>query len=141
MDKLPWEELLRQANHTDTRKRPTHHEDNLQIQCVKWFGIQYPKYAPLLHHSPNGGARSKVEGHIFKQMGVRAGFPDLIFCHPNKHYHALFIEMKTHERGSRQSDSQKEWQQRLTSEGYQYTVCKDIDQFINIIKDYINDKQ
>lgn len=30
-------------------------------------------------HTPNGGGRSVVEGVRFKQAGVRAGIPDLLF--------------------------------------------------------------
>lgn len=114
-----------------------HIEENLQMQCVQWMMWQHPALAMLLHHSPNGGKRNAREGARFKAMGTRAGFPDLAFYVPNSHHHALFIELKTDK--GRQTDTQKQWQERLTSQGYQYSVCRNFDQFVNIITDYLND--
>jgi hypothetical protein len=47
-------------------------------------------------HVPNGGARSAVEGAIFKGLGVRAGVPDLVFVLPQGG--VAFMEIKA-ERG------------------------------------------
>lgn len=135
------------ATQAEKPKRHTRHtEDKLQIQCVRWMQLQYPKLAPLLHHSPNGGARSKTEGAIFKAMGTRAGFPDLFLYLPREYHlpgggkkiiHGLAIELKTTERGSRQSDAQKQWQQQLTEQGYLYVVCRTLEEFQKVITDYI----
>ena len=123
-------------------RKKKHIEDSLQIECVRWFTLQYPEYSALLHHSPNGGARSKVEGAIFKKMGVRPGFPDLFLYvpreyAPGKWYHGLAIEMKTEERGSRQSDVQKLWEKRLSGMGYVYCVARTVDNFISICEEYL----
>jgi hypothetical protein len=38
----------------------------------------------VFFHVPNGGRRDKIEGAIFKAMGVRAGVSDLILVHDSK---------------------------------------------------------
>ncbi len=52
-------------------------------------------------HTPNGGARSKAEGAIFKSMGVRAGVSDFIFVHDNRIY---ALELKAE--GGRATEAQ-----------------------------------
>lgn len=116
-----------------TRRR--HIEDDLQMQCVHWFGFQYPKLRRLLHHSPNGGRRDAREGLRFKQMGTQAGFPDLILLVPSKGYHALMCELKT--KTGRQQDTQKEYQRLVESEGYRYVVVRSFVQFMNVVRDYL----
>lgn len=41
-----------------------HDEDELQIACVNWFGMQYPKLSKLLHHSPMvaGEMQERLQG-------------------------------------------------------------------------------
>lgn len=118
-----------------TRKRQGHAEDDLQMQCVRWFRLQFPKLARLLHHSPNGGRRDAREGARFKQMGTQAGFPDLILLVAANGYHALLLELKT--RTGRQQDSQKDYQKRVEEQGYRYVVIRSFDQFRETIKDYL----
>ena len=118
-----------------TRKRQGHAEDDLQMQCVRWFRLQFPKLARLLHHSPNGGRRDAREGARFKQMGTQAGFPDLILLVAANGYHALMLELKT--RTGRQQDTQKEYQQLVETQGYRYVVIRSFDQFRETIKDYL----
>jgi hypothetical protein len=48
---------------------------------------------------PNGGARSAIEGAIFKSLGVAAGGPDLLLWHSGKS-----LELRAD--GGRTSDSQ-----------------------------------
>ncbi len=118
-----------------TRKRQGHAEDDLQMQCVSWFRLQFPQLARLLHHSPNGGRRDAREGARFKQMGTQAGFPDLILLVAANGYHALLLELKT--RTGRQQDSQKDYQKRVEEQGYRYVVIRSFDQFRETIKDYL----
>ncbi|GHT09091.1 hypothetical protein FACS189426_06450 [Bacteroidia bacterium] len=112
-----------------------HIEDNLQISCIRWFDYQYPKIKMLLHHSPNGGKRQIREAARFKQMGVRAGFPDVILLIGNGQFNALCIEFKT-EKG-RQTELQKEWQKEAEKNGNKYVICRSIDNFIHEIKNYL----
>ena len=117
------------------RKHQGHAEDDLQMQCVRWFRLQYPQLARLLHHSPNGGRRDAREGARFKQMGTQAGFPDLILLVASQGYHALLLELKT--RTGRQQDSQKEYQQLAEAQGYRYVVIRSLDAFMDEINTYM----
>lgn len=117
------------------RRHPGHEEDDLQMQCVRWFQLQFPQLSRLLHHSPNGGKRNAREGARFKQMGTQAGFPDLILLVAANGYHALMLELKT--RTGRQQDSQKDYQKRVEEQGYRYVVIRSFDQFRETIKDYL----
>lgn len=117
------------------RKHQGHAEDDLQMQCVRWFRLQYPQLARLLHHSPNGGRRDAREGARFKQMGTQAGFPDLILLVASQGYHALLLELKT--RTGRQQDSQKEYQQLAEAQGYRYVVIRSLDAFMDEVNTYM----
>lgn len=112
-------------------------EDRLQIGCVRWFSLAYGSYARLLHHSPNGGHRNVMEAAKFKQMGVRAGYPDLTLLVPRKGYHALFIEMKTAK--GKQSEHQREYQAELEKQGYKYIICRSVQDFIKEIEEYMEE--
>ena len=116
-----------------------HIEDGIQISCVTWFGLQYPKLALLLHHSPNGGKRSASEAGRFKRMGTRPGFPDLLLLIPSGEFHGLLIELKTEQRGSKQTDNQKAYQEIAVKYGYKYVVCRSFEQFQDIIREYLLD--
>lgn len=43
-------------------------------------------------HIPNGGKRDARTGAIMKQLGARAGTPDMLFIYDGK---VLFLELKT----------------------------------------------
>ena len=117
------------------QRHPGHEEDDLQMQCVSWFRLQFPQLARLLHHSPNGGRRDAREGARFKQMGTQAGFPDLILLVASQGYHALLLELKT--RTGRQQDSQKEYQQLAEAQGYRYVVIRSLDAFMDEVNTYM----
>lgn len=117
-----------------------HIEDNIQEACVSWFDLQFPKLSRLLHHSPNGGKRNAREGARFKALGTRAGFPDLILLFPAHGYHALLVEMKTKQSGSRQTENQKEYQLLVEKYGYKYIVCRSFVEFQKAIIDYLSIK-
>jgi hypothetical protein len=75
-------------------KRP---EQAMQIALLQWAAlVQVGAHtlADWLHHSPNGGARSAVEGAIFKSMGVKAGFPDLVLPIRTSKYGHGYWELK-----------------------------------------------
>ena len=120
------------------RALPKGKEDCLQVSCVTWFSLQYPDHARLLHHSPNGGSRNSIEAAKFKRMGVQPGFPDLFLAVPSSGYHGLFVELKVG-RGV-QSAFQKEMEILLKEQGYQYTVVRSIEKFIEVIQNYLRDE-
>jgi hypothetical protein len=76
-----------------------------------------------------------MEAAKFKQMGVRAGYPDLTLLVPRKGYHALFIELKTAK--GKQSEHQKEYQAEVEKQGYKYIICRSVQEFIDEIDEYM----
>lgn len=114
-----------------------HLEDQLQKSCIRYFDYQYPNLKNRLHHSPNGGKRNQVEAAKFKAMGTRAGFPDLLFLHPNKFYPFMGIELKTAK--GRQSEHQKTYQQLFEQIGAKYVIVRSLDDFIREITRYLED--
>lgn len=113
-----------------------HIESSIQINCVKWFRLQYPKYAKLLIAVPNGGSRNRIEASIMKGEGVTAGASDLILLLSRKGFGSLCIEMKTKE--GTQSKAQKEWQEIAEVHGNKYVLCRDIYDFKDEIEKYLN---
>lgn len=119
-----------------TRKRPSDEEHRIQCSCVRWFNLKHRKLKGRLFAVPNGGKRDALTGAKLKAEGVVAGVADLILLVPNRFYGALLVEMKT--LTGRQSESQKDWEQIITSEGdYKYVVCHSLDDFIREVDDYL----
>lgn len=125
-------------------------EADLQKACVQWFGMQYPHYKELLHHSPNGGYRNKKtritkkgtityspEGAKFKAMGTKDGFPDLFLYVPNKKFHGFAIEMKYGKNDL--SKNQMTMLSLLWKQGYNTEVINNKEEFIKVINDYLKD--
>lgn len=136
-------QLLQKANAQPTRKHPDYVEDKLQIACKAWFDKRYrdergEDFVILLHHSPNEGKlmQHDRDGAKRKAMGMRAGFPDFIFLHPNRFYSYLAIELKSPK--GRQSDHQKEYQRAVELSGGRYVVVRSIDEFMTTIENYID---
>lgn len=95
-----------------------------------------PFEAGLLFSVPNGGARDAVTGARLKAEGVMAGVADLFLSIPSARHHGLYIEMKT-AKGT-QSQSQKIFQQRVEAMGYRYAVVRSFDEFVSLIREYMN---
>ena len=127
---------------TEPMPRNRHHaspEGVIQAECFKWFWNTYPQYRKLLFHIPNENDRSDsnmIQGAIRKSLGVVSGVSDLILLIPRGSHGALCIEMKD-ERGT-QKPAQKEWQTIVETQGYRYVICRSLEQFQTIIKEYLN---
>ena len=130
------EEMLQKQ--AKPRRKPSDEEHRIQSACVRWFRLQYPKMKHNLFSVPNGGKRDAVTGAKLKEEGALAGVADLILLKPNRFYGALLIEMKT-PKGS-QSDSQKEWESKITQDGYKYVVIRSLDEFRQVVKQYLSDE-
>lgn len=74
-----------------------------------------------------------------RQMGVKAGVPDLFYPVPLHGYHGLFIEMKA-EKG-RLDPKQKKWLDALDKFGYKTAVCKGWEQARDVLEAYINEER
>ena len=68
-------------------------ESKIQQACVRWFRLQYPKYAGNLFSVPNGGYRNAVR-----------------------------------------------FQKAVEAEGYRYALCYSVEEFINLVKGYLQFK-
>lgn len=114
-----------------------HIEDTEQTLVIRWAELQLCKYPDLemLFHIPNGGKRNVREAARFKQMGVKAGVPDLFLAAPRGTFHGLFIEMKSPKGTVR--ENQKKWLKRLTKQGYDTAVCYGFEEARDKIMEYI----
>lgn len=113
-------------------------EHKLQKLCVRWFRMQYPFLRSLLFAVPNGGRRDELTGAKLKDEGATPGVSDLILLKNNKKYSTLCIEMKT--KVGRQSESQRNWQKEVERAGNKYVVCRSIEEFIEVVNDYLAEK-
>lgn len=112
-----------------------HIESKIQQNCVTWFRLAYPQFGKLLIAIPNGGYRNALEAMIMKREGVVAGVADMVLFLPSKNYSTLQIEMKTSK--GKQSALQKDWQKLVEKYGHKYVVCRSLEEFKQIINDYI----
>lgn len=131
-------EEMQNLQQSKTRRKPRDEEHRLQSACVRWYRMQYPKMKHNLFSVPNGGKRDAVTGAKLKEEGALAGVADLILLKSNRFYGALLIEMKT--KAGRQSESQKEWQRKITADGYKYVVVRSIEDFQREIRDYLKEE-
>ena len=132
---MTFDEMMKQQ--AKTRRKPRDLEHKLQSACVRWFRLQYPKMKHNLFSVPNGGKRDAATGAKLKEEGALAGVADLIFLKSNRFYGALLIEMKIDE--GKQSQHQKEWQQKITNDGYKYVIVRSLDEFQKEINQYLAD--
>lgn len=108
-------------------------EDNLQIACVNWFRLQYPKR--VIYAVPNGGKRSKAEAGRFKAMGVLAGVSDLCIPEPMNEFHGLYIELKDG-LDKYATPSQREFIEKMNQRNYCAKVAKTFKEFVAVVKNY-----
>ena len=124
------------------QKKPRKNDESkIQQSFIRWFSLQYSKLYKLLFAIPNGGKRSKITASIMKSEGQKRGVADLFLSIPKRTYsdieyiNCLYIETKTED--GTQSKEQKEFQKAVESQGYQYTICRSIEEFIKTINDYL----
>lgn len=111
-------------------------ESTLQIQCVRWFDMQYPFWSKYLFHIRNGGSiKSAREGMKFKRMGVRKGIPDLFLSIPHIDWHGFYIELK--KKGGKPSLEQVENGKAFEDLGYKFLIIDDIEVFIDEVNEYM----
>lgn len=111
-------------------------EHDLQVGCVNVFRLLYPQFRNLLMAIPNGGFRAITTARMLIAEGVIKGVPDMFLAVASKGYHGLWIEMKNGKAGYVREE-QKEMMALLSSQGYKCVVCRTLDDFISILKDYL----
>ena len=125
-----------------------HAESGIQQACVTWFRLQYPLYKLLFFAVPNGGARTALEASIMNGEGVTAGVSDMLLLVPSSGYHGLCVEFKhqcyREEKGklvlkkTYQSPEQKVWQREVEAVGYKYAVIRTLEEFTQLIINYLS---
>lgn len=75
------------------QKERKHEESDLQINCVKAFGVVHPKYAKRLRSIPNEREDKNIQKFI--KMGMMPGSLDLELMVKRWPYGSLQIEIKT----------------------------------------------
>lgn len=119
-------------------------EDDIQKDIIIWAkNVKYGEktLADYLHHSPNGGLRTRTEGAKFKAMGTKAGYPDLILDIARKGYHGLRIELKRQKPKGKVSQEQKQRLAMLNEERYKAVVCYGYEETLEVLKDYMSIKK
>ncbi len=134
---MTFDEMMELQKQSKARRKPRDDEHKLQSACVRWYRLQYPKMRHNLFSVPNGGKRDAVTAAKMKEEGALAGVADLILLKSNRFYGALLLELKTSK--GRQSDSQKEWEQKIVNDDYKYVVVRSLDEFQREVKQYLND--
>lgn len=114
---------LEEKKKTAPKRKPRHLEEPIQVACVKWFRLQYPKL--IIFAVPNGGSRNLYEAKNMKDAGVLKGVADLVIVGNNGR--VLFVEMKAGK--NRQEDSQVLFQKKVENLGHKYIVCRSLEQF------------
>lgn len=120
------------------RRNMLRSEDTEQMAVIDWANYQLNAHPELkmLHHCPNGGSRNKAEAIKLKQMGVKAGVPDLHLPVPKGIYTGLYIEMKYGD-GTIQK-TQREFLKAAAKYGNYCVVCYGAETAIEIIRQYVN---
>lgn len=116
---------------------PGQTEDALQQKCYFWYWNTYPHRRGLLFSVPNGGYRRGKDGKTLKQTGLYAGVSDLILLVNGK---AFFIELKKDEFED-QGPKQVVWGNKVTQEGFLYTVIRSLEDFKKTVANLIKDNE
>ena len=114
-------------------------EDILQSKCYQWFhNDAYPEQRGRLYMNYNNPP-SVAAGSVLKGMGLNKGVSDLTYLMPNGK--VIFIELKTEEKGSKQSEEQEKWQALVESLGFSYYLVRNETQFKQLINTLNNDER
>jgi len=107
-------------------------EDAIQAECYMWFNNTHKDLRGLLFAVPNGGARSALQGKIFKMTGVVAGVSDMLFMYKGN---TFCFELKTNT--GTQSEKQQDWEKKVSKHGFQYFIIRDLSTFSQIVNSII----
>lgn len=118
------------------RRKPRNHEHTLQCRVIRWFRLQFPTMRHNLFAVPNGGYRTKTTAALMKAEGQLSGVADLILLKRKGKCGALLLEAKV--KGNSQSDNQKLWQSLIEADGYEYRIFHSLEEFIEIVTEYLN---
>ena len=101
--------------------------------------VAIPIYAAQSIRSSNGGRRDAATGAKLKEEGVLAGVADLILLKSNRQYGALLIETKTKKKVLK-AIIKRNGNPKIVKDGYKYVVCRSLEEFIEVVNDYLAEK-
>ena len=113
----------------------------IQKACVKWFRYQHSDIKDLLFSIPNGiplanqNVRTKIYNKL-KEEGLQPGVPDLFLSVGNSLYNGLYIEIKS--KTDRLRKVQADMIRELESENYKCIIVRSLDEFMEVIKEYLS---
>jgi VRR-NUC domain len=110
---------------TARRRQPEAQLQRSLVEHLRWCARSDVWWA----HIPNGGARTAVEGAIFRALGVCPGAPDLLIVRAGQ---ALFIECKA--AGRKLSASQVECHEALRRAGAAVETADNVDQALGFLR-------
>ena len=106
-------------------------EAQIQAACVTWLWNTYPQTRGLFF-AINNNSEHVARAMNRKAVGLVAGVSDTIFLWRGK---ALLIEFKTPT--GRQSAKQKEWQEKVETQGFSYHIVRSVEDFKQLIEGII----
>jgi hypothetical protein len=112
-------------------------ESFIQSSFFDWLSRCKKEYRPYCFAIPNGGSRHILEAVNLKRQGVTAGVPDVFCALSRKGFHGLFIEFKAGK--NKLTELQRQMISKLAEQGYQCTVCYDVQSAIDNFNTYIED--
>lgn len=101
-------------------------ESKIQQEIIIWFRNSNLTTGNIIFSVPNEGKSAK-EQMFKKATGLLAGVSDLIVIHNGE---VLFVECKDDK--GRQSDTQKEFQNRVEAQGFKYYLVRSLEEFKQI---------
>ena len=105
------------------------------FRWAEWNTCTFPELK-LMFHVPNEGKRSIQRGAMMRRIGLKAGVPDICLPVPRGIWHGMFIEMKR-QKGGTLGDSQREWIEALTKQGYYCIVARGWEVAAKEIQEYL----
>lgn len=101
--------------------RVNHPEQRLQTQIAEWLDWVLP--LPYTYTAIGHGGGGELRGKILRGMGVKAGWPDLVFTGPPAR--VWWIELKAG--ATPLSPAQVRVHNALRSAGHEVAVCRSLD--------------
>jgi len=103
-------------------------EWKIQASMVAWFGRNFRDQRDLLCAN-NNNSQNRIAGARNNMIGIRSGRADLTLYWSGRAYH---IEVKTP--NGTQSESQREFQRLIESNGFTYHIVRSKEEFIELIR-------
>ena len=107
-----------------------------QVALINWCNAHTDRRLKLIYAHVNGARMSIGAAVKLKQSGAKKGIPDLFLPVACGGYYGLYVELKR-VKGGVLSPEQKRWIALLNEQGYLATVCKGVDEAIDVISSYL----